>query len=153
MKENLLQQDKLIWKHYSEDENHPFPVSHWGSILDIDDVGHVSALYRWDLGQFCHSHRHVCATTSNVLEGELHVKTIENGEMVGTTLKRVGDDAKKPPGDMHMEQGGADGALVLFELYAPDGQLTEQQDQDGNTLRTLTTVDLRRFFNKQQAAA
>jgi len=81
------------------------------------------------------------------------VKTIENGEMVGTTLKRVGDYAKKPPGDMHMEQGGPDGALVLFELYAPDGQLTEQLDQDGNTLRTLTTVDLRRFFNKQQAAA
>ena len=35
MKENLLQQDKLIWKHYSEDENHPFPVSYWGSILDM----------------------------------------------------------------------------------------------------------------------
>ena len=49
MKENLLQQDKLIWKHYSEDENHPFPVSYWGSILDIDDVGHVSALYRLSL--------------------------------------------------------------------------------------------------------
>ena len=52
-----------------------------------------------------------------------------------------------------MEQGGPDGALVLVELYAPDGQLTEQLDQDGNTLRTLTTDDLRRFLNKQQAAA
>ena len=153
MKENLLQQDKLIWKHYSEDENHPFPVSYWGSILDIDDVGHVSALYRWDPGQFCHFHRHVCATTSIVLEGELRVKTIENGEVVDTAIRRVGDYAKKPPGDVHMEQGGPDGALVLFELYAPDGQLTEQLDQDGNTLRTLTTDDLRRFFNQQQAAA
>ena len=46
MKENLLQQDKLIWKHYSEDDHHPFPVSYWGSILDIDHAGHVSALYR-----------------------------------------------------------------------------------------------------------
>ena len=68
MKENLLQQDKLIWKHYSEDESHPFPVSYWGPILDIDDAGHVNALYRWDQGQFCHFHRHVCATTSIVLE-------------------------------------------------------------------------------------
>ncbi len=153
MKENLLQQDKLIWKHYSEDENHPFPVSYWGSILDIDDVGHVSALYRWDRGQFCHFHRHVCSTTSIVLEGELHVKTIDDGEVVDTTIRRVGDYAKKPPGDKHMEQGGPDGTLVLFELYAPDGQLSEQLDQDGNTLRTLTTNDLRRFFNKQQAAA
>ncbi len=67
------------------------------------------------------------------------MKTIENGEVVDTTLRRVGDYAKKPPGDVHMEQGGPDGALVLLELYAPDGQLTEQLDQDGNTLRTLTT--------------
>ena len=50
---------------------------------------------------------------------------------VDTTIRRVGDYAKKPPGDMHMEQGGPDGALVLFELYAPDGQLTEQLDKKG----------------------
>ena len=154
MKENLLQQDKLVWKHYSEGEDHPFPVSYWGSILDIDDAGPCQCVVSLGIqGQFCHFHRHVCATTSLVLEGELHVKTIENGEVVDTTIRRVGDYAKKPPGDVHMEQGGPDGALVLFELYAPDGQLTEQLDQDGNTLRALTTDDLRRFFNKQQAAA
>ena len=81
------------------------------------------------------------------------METIKNGEVVDTTIRRVGDYAKKPPGDKHMERGGPDGTLVLFELYAPDGQLSEQLDQDGNTLRTLTTNDLRRFFNKQQAAA
>jgi hypothetical protein len=43
--------------------------------------------------------------------------------------------------------------LVLFELYAPDGQLTEQLDQDGNAVRTLTTDQLRHAFAKQQAAA
>ena len=151
MKENLLQQENLTWTHYSEDADYAFPVSYWGAILDIDDAGHLSVLYRWDPEQFCHFHRHLCATTSLVLEGELHVKTFENGELVDTTIRRVGDYAKKPPGDVHMEQGGPDGALVLFELYAPDGQLTEQLDKDGNTLRTLTTNQLRRFFDKQQA--
>ena len=48
MKENLLQQDNLTWTHYSEDEDYPFPVSYWGTILDIDDAGHLSVLYRWD---------------------------------------------------------------------------------------------------------
>ena len=110
-------------------------------------------LYRWDPEHFCHFHRHLCATTSLVLEGELHVKTFETGELVDTTIRRVGDYAKKPPGDMHMEQGGPDGALVLFELYAPDGRLTEQLDKKGNTLRSLTTDQLRRFFKKQRAAA
>ena len=31
--------------------------------------------------------------------------------------------------------------------------IVEQLDKDGNTLRTLTTDQLRHFFNKQQAAA
>ena len=52
-----------------------------------------------------------------------------------------------------MEQGGPDGAVVPFELHTPDGQLTEQLDKQGNTLRSLTTGQLRRFFKKQRAAA
>ena len=153
MKENLLKQENLSWAHYSEDADYPFPVSYWGTILDIDDAGHISVLYRWDPECFCHFHRHLCATTSLVLEGELHVKTFENGELIDTTIRRVGDYTKKPHGDVHMEQGGPDGALVLFELYAPDGELTEQLDKDGNTLRTLTADQLRHFFTKQQTAA
>ena len=52
-----------------------------------------------------------------------------------------------------MEQGGTDGALVLFELYAPDGQLTDQLDQEGNILRTLTTDHLRHALLKQNESA
>ena len=58
-----------------------------------------------------------------------------------------------PPGDIHMEQGGAEGALVLFELYAPDGQLTDQLYPDGSIKRTLTTDDLRKMMAKQQRSA
>ena len=152
MKENLLQQKNLTWAHYSEDADYSFPVSDWGAILDIDDAVDISVLCRWDPEHFCDFHRHLCATTPLVFEGELHVKTLGNGELVDTTIRRVGDYAKKPPGEVHMEQGGPDGALALFELCAPDGQLTEQLDKKGNTLRTLTIRQLRRFFKKQRAA-
>ncbi len=54
---------------------------------------------------------------------------------------------------MHLEKGGTDGALVLFELYAPEGQLTELLNKKGSTLRTLTSRQLRRFLKKQRAAA
>ena len=81
------------------------------------------------------------------------MKTFENGGLVDTTIRRVGDYAKKTPADMHMEKGGTDGALVLFELYAPEGQLTELLNKKGSTLRTLTTRQLRRFLKKQRAAA
>ena len=86
-----------------------------------------------------------------VLQGELHVQTFEHGERVKTWIRRVGDYAKKSPNDVHMEQGGPDGALVLFELYAPDEQLTEQLDPKGNILRTLTTENLQRALVKQNA--
>jgi hypothetical protein len=43
--------------------------------------------------------------------------------------------------------------LVLFELFAPDGQLTQQLDAEGNVLRTLTTQDLQRALAKQHERA
>ena len=81
------------------------------------------------------------------------MKAFGNGELVDTIIRRVGDYAKKPSEDIHTEQVGPDGGAVPFELYAPDGQLTEQLDKQGNTLPTLTTGQLRRFFKKQRAAA
>ena len=149
MNGNLLDQSALRWTHYSEDNAGDKPISYWGSILDIDASGHISVLYRWDPHCYCHFHRHLCSATSIVLSGELHVSTYELDELTATTIRTAGDYAKKPPGDIHMEQGGPDGALVLFELYAPDGQLTDQLDQAGNILRTLTTDHLRHAWKKQ----
>ena len=83
----------------------------------------------------------------------MHVQTFEKGEPVTSGIRRVGNYAKKPQNDVHMEQEGLEGALVLFELYAPDGQLTQQLDPNGNVLRTLTTRDLHRALAKQQIQA
>ena len=113
---NLLDIDSLSWAHYQEAADYPYPVSYWGHILNIGSAGHISALYRWDPGGYCHFHRHLCEATSVVLQGELHVQTFENGEPVKSGIRRVGDYAKKPPNDVHMEQGGPEGALVHFEL-------------------------------------
>ena len=33
-----------------------------------------------------------------------------------------------------MEKGGSNGALVLFNLYAPDGLLAESLDKDGTVI-------------------
>ena len=153
MKLNLFENSSLFWTHYHEESDYPYPASYWGTTLDIDTSGHVSVLYRWDPGSYCHFHRHLCQTTSLVLEGEFHVTTYENGEVVDTAIRKPGDYAKKPPGDVHMEKGGPEGALVLFELYAPDGQLTQQLDAQGNVLRTLTTDQLRAWLSKQSQQA
>ena len=49
------------------------------------------------------------------------MSTYEQGALVDTGIRKPWDCAKKPPGDVHMEQGGPEGALVLFERCAPDG--------------------------------
>ena len=90
MKHNLLNHENLMWVHYQEEDEYPYPVSYWGTVLDIDDSGHLSALYRWDPHSYCHFHRHLCMTTSVVLAGELHVSTFENGESADSTVRQIG---------------------------------------------------------------
>ncbi len=149
MNGNLLDHSALPWTHYTDDTAGNALISYWGTILDIDAPGHVSVLYRWDPHCYCHFHQHLCSATSIVLSRELHVSTYARDKLTATAVRTAGDYAKKPPGDIHMEQGGLDGALVLFELYAPQGRLTDQLDQAGNTLRTLKTDHLRHAWQKQ----
>ena len=64
----------------------------------------------------CHFHRHTAITTSVVLEGELHVMDIdpETGDETQSKVRKPGDYACKLPGDIHMEKGGPQGALVYL---------------------------------------
>ena len=40
--------------------------------------------------------------------------------------------------DVHMERGGPDGAIAVFNLYAPDGLLTDVLADDHSVIRTNT---------------
>ena len=75
-----------------------------------------------------------------MLEGELHVIDVdpETGEKLSSRVRTAGDYAHKKPGDVHMERGGPEGALVLFSLYAPDGLLAESLARDGSVLSQST---------------
>ena len=90
------------------------------------------------------SHRHTAEISSLVLEGELHVTDIdiETGKELGKRVRVAGDFVHKEPGDVHMEQGGANGALVLFNLYAPkgEGKLVESLKKDG-TIISVSTME------------
>ena len=53
-----------------------------------------------------------------VLQGELYVEDIdiESGKVINSKTRNVGDYATKEGGDVHMEKGGPEGAIVLFSL-------------------------------------
>lgn len=137
---NLYDNDALRWKHYTGNDKFDYPIDYWSALLNARTDGHVDLLYRWEPNSYCHFHRHSAHTTSLVLEGELHVIDVdpETGEELSSRVRTAGDYAHKTPGDVHMERGGPEGALVLFSLYAPDGLLAESLARDGSVLSQST---------------
>lgn len=130
---NLFDNEDLKWRRFVGDDSIDYSIDYEASLLSIRDDGHVDLLYRWAPNSYCHFHRHTAATTSTVLAGELHVMTMdpETGETLETKIRKAGDYAHKDPGDVHMERGGPEGALVLFNLKAIDNSLAETLAQDG----------------------
>ena len=138
MKLNLLDNDTLGWQVYGPDNRFSYPIGYSGALLGYDGQGHIDLVYCWEPGKYCHFHRHLCEVRSTVLQGSLEVVTFKDGEAVSTVARQAGSYSQMPEGDVHMERGGPEGATVLFNLYAPHGQLTEMLDEAGNTLKTLT---------------
>ena len=138
MKLNLLDNDTLGWQVYGADTRFSYPIGYSGALLGYDGQAHIDLVYCWEPGKYCHFHRHLCEVRSTVLQGSLEVVTFKDGEAVSTVTRQAGSYSQMPEGDVHMERGGPEGATVLFNLYAPHGQLTEMLDEAGNTLKTIT---------------
>jgi quercetin dioxygenase-like cupin family protein len=149
---NLLNNKNLKWKNYNEGDKFDYPIKYSESILDAREDGRLEILVKWEPNCYCHFHRHTAETSSVVLEGELHVTDIDikTGKEIGKRLRAVGDFAHKEPGDVHMEQGGANGALVLFNIYAPegDGKLAESLKKDGSVVSASTMARILRKRSK-----
>ena len=137
---NIYKDKALRWKHFTGSDKFDYPIDYWSALLNARADGHVDFLYRWAPNSYCHFHRHSAHTTSLVLEGKLHVVDIdpESGAELSSRLRTAGEYAHKAPGDVHMERGGPEGALVLFSLYAPDGLLAESMAKDGTVLSQST---------------
>ena len=141
---NLFNNKDLNWKRFQGGNDFDYPIDYSAALLNTNEDGHVDILYRWEPDCYCHFHRHTAEVSSTVLEGELHVTDIDlaSGEEIATKIRHAGDYVHKEPGDVHMERAGSKGALVLFNLYAPDGILAESLDMDGNVIGQATMEQL-----------
>jgi len=139
---NLLNNENLKWRRYTEGDAFDYPIDYSDAVLDVREDGRLEILVKWEPNCYCHFHRHTAETSSLVLEGELLVTDIdiETGKEIGQRVRIAGDFVHKQPGDVHMEQGGANGALVLFNIYAPseEGKLVESLEKDGSVTSTST---------------
>ena len=129
---NLFDNENLRWRCFVGDDSCDYPIDYKAALLSIRDDGHVDLMYRWAPDSYCHFHRHTAETTSTVLAGELHVEIVDpnTGETLDTKIRKAGDCVHKEPGDVHMERGGPEGALVLFNLNAVDNSLAELLSRD-----------------------
>ena len=139
---NLFDMNQLDWIAFKGSPAFDYPIDYKGALLSHRPDGHVDMLYYWEPDSYCHFHRHVAETTSTVLSGELYVEDYVDGKKVGERVRGPGDYAHKEPGDVHMERGGPEGALVLFNLFAVDGKLVEQLDDEGNVIGSISFDDL-----------
>ena len=139
---NLLNNENLKWRRYTEGDAFDYPIDYSDAVRDVREDGRLEILVKWEPNCYCHFHRHTAETSSLVLEGELLVTDIdiETGKEIGQRVRVAGDFVHKQPGDVHMEQGGANGALVLFNIYAPseEGKLVESLEKDGSVTSTST---------------
>ena len=139
---NLLNNENLKWRRYTEGDAFDYPIDYSDAVLDVREDGRLEILVKWEPNCYCHFHRHTAETSSLVLEGELLVTDIdiETGKEIGQRVRVAGDFVHKQPGDVHMEQVGANGALVLFNIYAPseEGKLAETLEKDGSVISTST---------------
>lgn len=147
---NLFADENLKWRRFIGDESFDYNIDYEAALLKICDDGRVDILYRWAPNSYCHFHRHTAETTSLVLAGELHVETIavDTGETVETKIRHAGDYAHKEPGDVHMERGGPDGALVLFSLKAMDDSLAQSLTKDGAVIADSLFSDILKRQNR-----
>jgi hypothetical protein len=149
---NLLDGKEIKWRHFKDADSFGYPIDYEAALLSIREDGHVDMLYRWAPNSYCHFHRHTAITTSTILAGELHVTDFdpETGAEGETRIRKAGDYASKSAGDVHMEKGGPEGALVLFNLFAQDGSLAESLSTDGTL---LSVSDFASLYERKKGTA
>jgi len=141
--------DRAIrWRYFAGFEG----LSYW--VLGVNEARQkVDIFFRLDPWARCAPHRHVGPTDTLVVEGEHR------------TYRQIADgwelDEVRPPGffaasegdSRHLEEGGADGAIVLLSMTAVDGLIWEIHDDEGQVLSRTTLEDFARAFARQQAEA
>ena len=107
--------DDLDWTHMEGGPEFDYLVNFDLAVLGAQPENNtLDLLVRFAPHSHCHFHRHVAATRTLVLQGEHHVFDIEpNGETVHK-IKPAGTYSQSPGGEVHMERGGPEGAIVLF---------------------------------------
>ena len=133
--------ESIEWQRILGTPRFEYPIDYWVAVLAVQpELGRIDFLSKWEPNSYCHYHRHLGPTTLLVLEGEHHVVETSATETVHK-VRQVGHFAQNAGGDIHMEYGGPQGAVVFFSVQAVDGKLFDVLDNKGKVIVTATIDD------------
>ena len=113
-------------------------------ILDVNvGTNTVDLLARFAPGKQCFYHRHVAQATTLVLEGELHIIE-KNAQGDVRKVKPAGSFSSGAVDEVHIEGGGAEGALVFFSLRGDSERIYDMLNEDLTLMQTITIHDFAR---------
>jgi hypothetical protein len=136
-----LQSNLLDWQHLTGSPRFDYPIDYSVAVTSVDRAaGVIEFIAKWAPNAYCHYHRHLGRTATQVLQGEHHIVETTETQTLHKT-RRPGFQGQTPAGEIHMEYGGADGATVLFLCEAVDGNLFDIVANDGTVLATATLDD------------
>ncbi len=133
----------IEWSHLEGGSEFDYRIDYWVAVMGADPkTGTMDLLVKWAPDSYCHFHRHCAETTTLVLEGEQHIiETRDDGEIIHK-VRKAGTYAHSPGGDVHMEHGGPDGALVFFAMRSVDGHIFDLLDDDRNIIASSTVQEM-----------
>jgi hypothetical protein len=136
-----FQSNRLDWQPLKGSPRFDYPIDYSVAVTSVDRAsGLIEFISKWAANNYCHYHRHLGRTVTRVLQGEQHI--VETTELQTVhKARRVGFQGQTPPGELHMEYGGPDGAVVIFLCEAIDGNLFDIVAKDGAVLATATLDD------------
>ena len=144
MNQTSFDSDQVEWRRITDPSCVEYKIDFEFSLMGFDrDAGRLDMLLRYATGQgHCRRHRHVASTMTLVLEGEQHLKELQEDGSVKHILRRKGDYALAPADARpHLEHGGDVGGIVFLSMWAPDGILFEYFSEDSYSSWGTVSID------------
>ena len=144
MNQTSFDSGQVEWRRITDPSCVEYKIDFEFSLMGFDrDAGRLDMLLRYARGQgHCRRHRHVASTMTLVLEGEQHLKELQEDGSVKHILRRKGDYALAPADARpHLEHGGDVGGIVFLSMWAPDGILFEYFSEDSYSSLGTVSID------------
>ena len=135
--------ENIDWKPFNDMPGFVYKV------LNVDEKRReIDMLFRFDPDSFCFNHRHVTKVTSIVLEGDHVVREFDDAGNERVSIRKAGQFSVSEGGDAHIEGGGENGAVVLFNFRGDTDHIYDIMDDALNVVRKVYIRDFKRTLDE-----